>query len=348
MSSFAERFMTKTSAPAAAAAMKLDGPHPANTGWKWIGRCPACAEAGNDTQGNHLTVFDGGQFACIRFPGDSGTDHRRKMAELCPALRGGKSTGPVFAAPDLSKEKESLKAAALAMFEGIKSALAGDIESIGESARIDEDPRWQFAAFCDLFRADDLVWVGHLKDAGPIGSKRNNITGLVEWWETKPHRLFSRHLFRAGDMGERERIFRTAMADRCDLTRGIAWKPGSQSRQGENVAARRFAVVEHDEVSKADQVALIRYVKDVLKWPLLMVIDTTGKSIHGLFDVSSIPPDLGRLQVQTLINMGVDPNALNNSATRAPGLTRQPNPDKPNKPHGDRQRILWLAPSTTH
>lgn len=341
--SFANRFMTKVEAPAAAVALKLEGPLPAASGWKWVGQCPACAADGNDAAGNHLAVFADGKFSCVRFPGESGTDHRRKMATLCPALRGGKSTGPVFVAPDLTKEREALKAAAKTLFEAIVGSLSGDVDSLGKSARIDEDPRWQFAAFCDLFNPDDIIWVGHLKDAGPMGARKNPITGEIETWETKPHRLFSRHIFRAGDLAERERMFRTAYQDRLDLTRGVAWKPGSVSRSMENALAMRLAVVEHDDVSKPAQVALLKYVRDVLKWNLRAVIDTTGKSIHGLFDVSRLSPETRAAHAVTLENMGADPNALRGSATRCPGLIRQPNPDKPGKPHGDMQRILWLA-----
>lgn len=339
---FAERFAGKPTPPPAAVALKLDGPFGHSGAWKWIGRCPACAENGNDKKGEHLAVYADGRFACAAFKGDAGTQHRSRMAQLCPALRGGKGTGPVFVAPDLTAEREALKAAAAVLWEAIKSELSGDLDTLGKSARIDEDPRWQFATYLDsMFKPSDLVWVGHLYDASPVTIKKTPDGPEVR--ETKPHRLFSRHLFPAGDLSARAKMWDIAYQDRLDLTRGIAWKPGSISRHGNNVDAMRFAVVEHDDASKADQVALIRYVRDVLGWNLRMVIDTTGKSLHGLFDVSHLSPEMLSTHAVTLENMGVDPNALRQSATRCPGLIRQPNQNKPGSPSGEMQRIVWLA-----
>jgi hypothetical protein len=44
------------------------------------GRCPACAEAGGDRQGHHLTIFKDGRFACAANQGDS--DHRKAIFAL--------------------------------------------------------------------------------------------------------------------------------------------------------------------------------------------------------------------------------------------------------------------------
>ena len=43
-------------------------------------RCPACAAAGNDTQGNHLKIFADGKYACAAFQGDKG--HRKEIHKL--------------------------------------------------------------------------------------------------------------------------------------------------------------------------------------------------------------------------------------------------------------------------
>jgi hypothetical protein len=45
---------------------------------KIIARCPACAERGRDSQGNHLVIFDNGAYSCI--VGDA--KHRRKIYRL--------------------------------------------------------------------------------------------------------------------------------------------------------------------------------------------------------------------------------------------------------------------------
>lgn len=43
-------------------------------------RCPACAEAGGDTHGQHLAIDEQGRFGCAAHPGDN--SHRRRIWEL--------------------------------------------------------------------------------------------------------------------------------------------------------------------------------------------------------------------------------------------------------------------------
>ena len=68
-------------------------------GGKVIARCPACAEAGADRSGNHLSIFDQGRgrFACIAFAAQSGIDHRRRIFELAGISEGGAKSGPLLA-----------------------------------------------------------------------------------------------------------------------------------------------------------------------------------------------------------------------------------------------------------
>ena len=47
-----------------------------------IARCPACTEQGNDNKGNHLVIYGQGQFSCIRYPGNAGVDHRKRIFAL--------------------------------------------------------------------------------------------------------------------------------------------------------------------------------------------------------------------------------------------------------------------------
>jgi hypothetical protein len=47
-----------------------------------IARCPACAAAGHDHQGNHLKVYRCGKFCCVVFPGKEGREHRRQIFRL--------------------------------------------------------------------------------------------------------------------------------------------------------------------------------------------------------------------------------------------------------------------------
>jgi hypothetical protein len=47
-----------------------------------IARCPACAAAGQDHQGNHLKVYPDGRFGCVLFPGKEGRLHRQHIFQL--------------------------------------------------------------------------------------------------------------------------------------------------------------------------------------------------------------------------------------------------------------------------
>ena len=47
-----------------------------------IARCPACAEAGADGSGEHLSIDAQGRFCCVANPGPEGNAHRRRIFEL--------------------------------------------------------------------------------------------------------------------------------------------------------------------------------------------------------------------------------------------------------------------------
>ena len=45
----------------------------------FVGRCPACAEVGQDNGGNHLIIWPDGRFACVCHPGYQGREHRKRI-----------------------------------------------------------------------------------------------------------------------------------------------------------------------------------------------------------------------------------------------------------------------------
>lgn len=49
---------------------------------KMVARCPACAEIGQDKQGNHLILYDDGRFGCVRYQGADGKEHRKRIFQL--------------------------------------------------------------------------------------------------------------------------------------------------------------------------------------------------------------------------------------------------------------------------
>jgi hypothetical protein len=58
-------------------------------GDSWIGRCPACGEAGADRTGVHLRVWADGRFACVVNPGKEGAAHRKRIFALVGSKAGG-------------------------------------------------------------------------------------------------------------------------------------------------------------------------------------------------------------------------------------------------------------------
>jgi len=59
---------------------KLENVH--EEGRKTIARCPACAERGIDTTGEHLIIQADGRFGCVVHPGPAGKPHRQRIAKL--------------------------------------------------------------------------------------------------------------------------------------------------------------------------------------------------------------------------------------------------------------------------
>jgi hypothetical protein len=47
-----------------------------------VAQCPACAEVGQDHDGNHLKVLPDGRYCCVVFPGKDGKEHRRAIFRL--------------------------------------------------------------------------------------------------------------------------------------------------------------------------------------------------------------------------------------------------------------------------
>lgn len=72
-------------------------------------QCPACAEEGNDSKGNHLFVNSRGQFGCVLFPAEEGIQHRKRIFELAGEKEiGDKNPKSIFQVkkPDISLRGE--------------------------------------------------------------------------------------------------------------------------------------------------------------------------------------------------------------------------------------------------
>lgn len=68
---------------------------------KTIARCPACAETGGDSNGDHLFINSDGKFGCVLYQSTDGTEHRKRIFELVgiPEEKPSKPSGSWTALP---------------------------------------------------------------------------------------------------------------------------------------------------------------------------------------------------------------------------------------------------------
>lgn len=290
----------------------------------WTAQCPACAANKQDqNKRDHLIIYPpDGKFACVIHQGDDGREHRRQIAKLL-GLKPGKRGGRRVRQRDLTAEKAAVEEANAELWKAITEELSGGIDDLGPSAEIPSELRDHFLTWCRLWLPDDLAWCG---------------------WKKMSPEHFRSHVFRPADPAEAGRMWAQIVHERLDVCRGYTVLPEAASREQKSFGLPRFIPVEHDGAELPQQIALIRYAKDVLEWPLRMVVHSGNKSIHGIFDPSEFDLDRIRRDVQHLHALGADKNALRNSASRIPGAIRRGDEKHPG---GTRQTLLWINPTFT-
>ncbi len=165
-----------------------------------------------------------------------------------------------------------------------------------------EPGHWQY--LLSLFAADDVIWIGGIHSSG------------------KPEHA-DRFRTRAEWLSE-------PMAP-AQFVCPAVFKPGVFARSNENILARRFLVVESDELTKDEVGGVFRWLRDGVGMKLRAIVDTAGKSLHGWFD---FPPadQLDDLKL-VLPELGCDPKLFTASQpVRLPGAARD----------GRYQRLVWL------
>ena len=105
-----------------------------------------------------------------------------------------------------------------------------------------------------LFEPDDVVWIGDITDSGGTNGGRH-FEAAKEW-------------------------LRGSVCP-GQFTCPSTFKVGTESRSQGNVEARRYLVVESDELQKDEIGAVFRWLNKYLT--LWAVVDTGGKSLHGWF-----------------------------------------------------------------
>ena len=167
-----------------------------------------------------------------------------------------------------------------------------------------EDASSHWRPLLGLFNEGDVIWTGGLYDSG------------------KP----AHHVrFRT-----REQWLQECQAPGQFVCPAV-FKPDSFVRGNDHIVARRFLVVESDELTKDQVGGVFRWLKDKVGVKLNAIVDTAGKSLHGWFTFpeTSILEDLKLVLPQ----IGCDPKLFTASQpVRLPGELRD----------GKYQRLVWL------
>lgn len=190
----------------------------------------------------------------------------------------------------------------------------------------DEPQRDAALFFSTVYEPDDLVWIGERYDNGIMGKTIRPAREWVEYLKrgggTAPHII----------VNPLDGIPRKTKAGDKDTLRGDP-----------NVFRFPYCLVEFDNLSRDDQ---IRFWSAV-KLPIVALIDSGGKSLHGWLDAQKLA-DIGTFEVwqseikcnlydRLLAPIGVD-TACSNPAR----LSRFPGHFRVEK--GKWQRLLWLSP----
>jgi hypothetical protein len=176
-----------------------------------------------------------------------------------------------------------------------------------------------------LYSKDDLLFIGERQEPGIIGK---TIRTRAEWVE---------RLSQGGETAPY--IIPNPLSGKPAEKKG-----GGMTLRGDlNVSDFRLCVAEFDALDRDSQLAFWSAVK----LPIVALIDSAGKSIHGWLDVRKLAdvPALadwdrhirGRLYAEALIPLGVDSACSNPSR-----LSRLPGHFRAEKQR--RQRILYLSP----
>ncbi len=179
-----------------------------------------------------------------------------------------------IAAEMAEKKRAALAERARQSMPGIISKFPWDRASMWETSDpLPESEREQAQAILRFYHESDVVWVGGLYD-----SIAND-----EVEHTEPSRVAKvRGCFRtAGEWQKAEHLPGPPAHERGPRICPSVFEPGTCSRSQETVRARRFLVIEHDNLGMDEQAALLRWMHESGKLRLRAIVFTGGKSLHG-------------------------------------------------------------------
>lgn len=173
-------------------------------------------------------------------------------------------------------------------------------------------PRDSFLSFLSLWQPNDYIWIGDVWDTG-VSDKKNKSFHFATTaeWKSRQVNLYANH-----------------------YATGSSFKSGSVDRITSNIKTP-YTIVEFDslspdpETNKRMGAALLKYLREVGKFDLAMVVDSGNKSVHGWFHNTLSEEDRFFLR-----QIGADPQSMRASQpVRLPGGIRQ---------NGKIQHLLWI------
>jgi hypothetical protein len=175
---------------------------------------------------------------------------------------------------------------------------------ISSPKTLDNLPCYDWRLHLQLFKADDVVWIGDVQSSGRPENMAN-FRPVGEWLKQSE----------------------------CpgSFTCGSTFKNNSYSRSNENVLNRRFLVIESDTLQRLEMLAVIQWCRLFMR--LKAVVDTGGKSLHGWFEY---PSEAALEQLKIILpQLGCDRALFKASQPcRLPGAWREEK--------GNWQKLLWL------
>lgn len=111
-------------------------------------------------------------------------------------------------------------------------------------------------------------------------------------------------------------------------------------RCNSNTGKRRYLVVESDNSTREQQARILQHLSQLPAGPpLIIVVDSAGKSLHGWFNVAGWPDPLARAFFSYAVWLGSDPHTWTRCQwVRMPGGTRYTSLDAPKI-----QPIVWAC-----
>jgi hypothetical protein len=271
---------------------------------KLVARCPACAEGGQDRAASHLVIFPSGKFACAAHPGDG--EHRRRIFALAGVVAERRMDE---AERRLHRERLARERARERQREQVRDIARRKLRALLDRypwQRVDvwedspqrpdgplvcSDPRHFLAS---LYAPEALLWTGEVHHSGPAHAAHWRTCAE---WQAVPD------------------------AGIGPMLSPALWQPGTVSRTMDAVASAPYTVLDFDgfggvkpvtreekEAHLADSLALIRWLREVLKWRLAAILHTGGKSLHAWF-LSPHPQALASMRA-TAQDLGIDPGLI--------------------------------------